>query len=210
MLDSRAMAERQGAVDVDAEAALVSRLQAGDETAFEEMVRAYSGRLLAVTRRILGRDEDAQDALQDALLSAFRSISRFQGDARLSTWLHRIAVNASLMKLRSRRRKPEVPIDPLLPEFQDNGHHVEQFSSWAEPVDRALARAEMRTLVRSLIDELPENYRIVLLLRDIEEIDTEETARILGITPNAAKIRLHRARQALRTLLAPHFGRHES
>lgn len=89
--------------------------------------------------------------------------------------------------------------------FRDDGHHAEQFRSWEEPVDEALAQRETRALVRRLIDELPESYRTVLVLRDIEGLDTEETARLLDLTPNAAKIRLHRARQALRTLLAPHF-----
>ncbi len=184
---------------------LVTRLRAGDDDAFEFVVRTYSGRLLVVTRRILCNDEDARDAVQDAFLSAFRSLDRFEGGSLLSTWLHRIAVNAALMKLRTRRRKPEESIEPLLPVYREDGHHQEVFSSWTEPVDVAMARAEHRAMVRQCIDQLPDSYRTVLLLRDIEELDTEETARALGISGNAVKIRLHRARQALRTLLAPHF-----
>ncbi|MGE3887454.1 MAG: sigma-70 family RNA polymerase sigma factor [Vicinamibacterales bacterium] len=187
------------------DATLVARLRAGDEDAFELVVRTYSGRLLAVTRRILGSDEDARDAVQDAFLSAFRSLERFEGGSLLSTWLHRIAVNAALMKLRTRRRKPEDPIEPLLPVYQENGHHQELFSSWNEPVDVAMSRAENRARVRACIEQLPESYRTILLLRDIEEMDTDETAHALGISANAVKIRLHRARQALRSLLAPHF-----
>jgi RNA polymerase sigma-70 factor (ECF subfamily) len=193
-----------GAAESD-DATLVARLRAGDNDAFEVVVRTYSGRLLAVTRRILCNDEDARDAVQDALLSAFRSLERFEGGSLLSTWLHRIAVNAALMKLRTRRRKPEESIEHLLPVYKDDGHHQETFSSWNEPVDVAMTRAENRALVRSCIDQLPESYRTVLVLRDIEELDTEEAARVLGISGNAVKIRLHRARQALRTLLAPHF-----
>jgi RNA polymerase sigma-70 factor (ECF subfamily) len=187
------------------DAALLARLRTGDEEAFELVVRTYSGRLLAVTRRILCNDEDARDAVQDALLSAFRSLDRFEGGSLVSTWLHRIAVNAALMKLRTRRRKPEESIEHLLPVYKDDGHHQESFSSWHEPVDVAMTRADNRALVRRCIEELPETYRTVLVLRDIEELDTEETARALGISGNAVKIRLHRARQALRTLLAPHF-----
>jgi RNA polymerase sigma-70 factor (ECF subfamily) len=189
--------------------ALLARLRAGDEAAFEELVRTYSPRLLLVARRILPTDEDARDVVQDAFLSAFRGLERFHGDARLSTWLHRIVVNAALMKLRTRRRRPEEPIEPLLPAFLSDGHFAEQFSSWAEPVDRTVSRGETRALVRRRIDQLPESFRTVLLLRDIEGLDTEETARLLDLTPNAVKIRLHRARQALRTLLAPHFSRGE-
>jgi RNA polymerase sigma-70 factor (ECF subfamily) len=187
------------------DAALVARLRAGDDEAFELVVRTYSGRLLAVTRRILVSDEDARDALQDAFLSAFRSLDRFEGGSLLSTWLHRIAVNAALMKVRTRRRRPEESIESLLPVFREDGHHQESVASWTEPADVAMARAESRALVRQCIDQLPDSYRTVLLLRDIEEMDTAEAAQALGISANAVKIRLHRARQALRTLLAPHF-----
>jgi RNA polymerase sigma-70 factor, ECF subfamily len=194
---------------VSDEQALLSRLRAGEDAAFEELVRTYSPRLLGLARRIVGNDEDARDVIQDALLSAFRSIDRFQGDARLGTWLHRIVVNTALMKLRRRRRKPEESIEPLLPAFQSDGHFVETFSPWtpSEAADAALSRAETKQLVRRLIDQLPESFRTVLLLRDIEGLDTSETARVLDTTPNAVKIRLHRARQALRTLLAPHLQR---
>ena len=191
------------------EETLLARLRAGDNDAFEELVRTYSPRLLGLARRIVGNDEDARDVIQDALLSAFRSIDRFEGGARLGTWLHRIVVNTALMKLRRRRRKPEESIEPLLPAFQSDGHFAEKFSSWSEGdgADAALSRIETRQLIRGLIDQLPESFRTVLLLRDIEGLDTEETARLLDTTPNAVKIRLHRARQALRTLLAPHVQR---
>ena len=195
-----------GATPVDeAEIELLARLRARDESAFEEMVRTYGGRLLAVTRRIVGNEEDARDVVQDAFLNAFRSLDRFEGNSKLSTWLHRIAVNSALMRLRTRKRKPEQSIESLLPSFLDDGHHEERFQSWDEPVDKVMERAETRALVRTHIDELPEGYRTVLVLRDIEGLDTEETATMLGLTVNATKIRLHRARQALRTLLAPHF-----
>jgi RNA polymerase sigma-70 factor (ECF subfamily) len=188
---------------------LINRLRAGEDGAYDELVRTESGRLFGVARRIVGNDEDARDVLQDAFLSAFRNLSRFHGDARLSTWLHRIVINTALMKLRSRKRKPEESIEPLLPSFLSDGHHAERFSAWAEPAETTVSRSETRALVRQHIDELPESFRTVLVLRDIEGLDTEETARVLEATPTAVKIRLHRARQALRTLLAPHFERGE-
>ena len=187
------------------EATLVAQLRAGDEAAFEHVVRAYGGRLLAVARRIVDSEEDARDVVQDAFLNAFKSLDRFEGNAKLSTWLHRIVVNAALMKLRTRKRKPEQSIETLLPAYLDDGHHEERFKSWDEPVDKLMERAEYREIVRKQIDALPESYRTVLVLRDIEGLDTEETANVLGLSVNATKIRLHRARQALRTLLAPHF-----
>jgi RNA polymerase sigma-70 factor (ECF subfamily) len=188
---------------------LLDRLRRNDEHAFETLVRTYSPRLLLVARRIVGNEEDARDVIQEAFLSAFRSLSRFAGDARLSTWLHRIVVNTALMKLRTRRRKPEESIEPLLPTFLADGHHAERFSGWTERADQALSRKETQEAVRHHIDELPESYRTVLVLRDIEGLSTEETARLLDTTTNAVKIRLHRARQALRTLLAPHFAQGE-
>jgi RNA polymerase sigma-70 factor (ECF subfamily) len=187
------------------EAQLVAGLRAGNDAAFEHLVRAYGGRLLAVTRRLLGHEEDARDAVQETFLRAFRSLGSFEGGSLLSTWLHRIAVNTALMKLRSRRRKPEEPIDALLPGFREDGHFEERFQAWTEPPDDEAARREQAALVREAIDRLPEHYRTVLLLRDIEELGTSEVAEQLGVTPNAVKLRLHRARQALRTLLAPQF-----
>lgn len=187
------------------EIAFLAGLRAGNPQAYEQLVRAYSGRLLAVARRFLPGEEDARDALQDAFLSAFRAIHSFQEGARISTWLHRIVVNAALMKLRTRRRKPEESIDDFLPTFLEDGHRENAGPAWKETSESALQRHEIRTLVRECIERLPESYRTVLLLRDIEELDTEETAQLLALTPNAVKIRLHRARQALRTLLDPHF-----
>jgi RNA polymerase sigma-70 factor (ECF subfamily) len=187
------------------DAALVAGLRAGEEGAFEHLVRTYGGRLLAVTRRLLGHEEDARDAVQETFLRAFRSLGSFEGGSLLSTWLHRIAVNTALMKLRSRKRKPEEPIEGLLPAFRDDGHFSERFQAWTEAPDEEAARREHEQMVRRAIDRLPEQYRTVLLLRDIEELGTAEVADQLGVTPNAVKLRLHRARQALRTLLAPQF-----
>ncbi len=187
------------------DAALLARLRAGDTSAYEDLVRTYSPRMLAVTRRILNCEDDAKDAVQDAFLSAFRGLAGFEGGSLLSTWLHRIAVNAALMKLRRRKRKPERSIETLLPVYQEDGHHAENFQEWTLPADAAMMRAEQRAVVRKCIAELPESYRTVLILRDIEELDTDEVAARLACTPNAVKVRLHRARQALRTLLDPHF-----
>lgn len=183
------------------EAALVAALRDGEEWAFEAMIRMYGGRLLAVARRVCGNEEDARDVLQSAYLSAFRSLSSFEGACQLSTWLHRIVVNAALMRLRSKRRKPEDSIEALLPAFQEDGHHVERFSDWAMSADRLLEREDVRAAVRNCIAQLPESYRQVLMLRDIEELSTEDVATLLNATPNAVKVRLHRARQALSTLL---------
>ena len=187
------------------ETALLAALRAGDDRAYQRLVGDHGGRLLSVARRILRNEEDARDALQEAFLQAFRALPRFEGHSRISTWLHRIVVNAALMKIRSRKAHREEPIEPMLPTFQDDGHATVEYGAWEDGADVLLERAETRTLVRETIDRLPPSYRTILILRDIEELDTAEAAEMLGISANAVKIRLHRARQALRELLDPHL-----
>lgn len=187
------------------ESKLLERLRRGEDDAYEELVRVHGGRMLSVAKRMLRNEEDARDAVQDAFLSAFRAVDRFEGGSQLGTWLHRIVVNAALMKLRTRRRKPEEPLDPLLPRFLEDGHMERPARAWARPADEALASKETRRMVLDRIAELPETYRTILLLRDVEGLDTDETATALGITPGAVKTRLHRARLALRELLDPHL-----
>ena len=184
------------------ERALVARLQSDDDTAYEEVVRRFGPRMLSVARRMLTQEQDAQDAVQDAFLSAFKAIDRFQGDAKLGTWLHRIVVNAALMKLRSKRRKPEAAIDDLLPKYHDDGHRRGN-GDWRVTHDTAVQTSEIREQVLAAIDKLPDLYRDILMLRDIEELSTEETAKQLEITEGAVKTRLHRARLALRESLDP-------
>jgi RNA polymerase sigma-70 factor (ECF subfamily) len=190
-------------------ASLLERMQSGDDGAFEECIRAYSTRLLAVARRIVGNEEEAHDALQDGFLSAFKSIGAFEGRAELGTWLHRIVVNAALIRLRRRRRHPERSIEDLLPHFGEGEHQLIPPVAWKDTPSTVLSRGETRDLVRRSIDQLPQQYRTVLMFRDIERMDTEETARLLGVSQGVVKTRLHRARQALRTLLDPHWRRED-
>ena len=180
---------------------LLARLRANEEGAYAELVREQGGRMLAVARRLLRNDEDARDAVQDAFASAFKGLGSFAGGSRLSTWLHRITVNSALMKLRTRRRRPEVSLEDLLPSWRPDGHAAEPPEAWRAAEDSPAERAELRKTVREAIERLPETSRNVLVLRDIDGVDTADVAELLGVTPNAVKIRLHRARQALRQLL---------
>ncbi len=182
------------------EGALVAGLRRGDDAAFELLVRSYGGRLLQVARRFL-KEEDARDALQEAFLSAFKSIDRFDGKAKISTWLHRIVVNAALMRLRKASSRKEESLEPLLPSFLEDGHRADPRGDWPENPEQVVGREQVREIVRQAIDDLPVNYRTVVLLRDIEELSGAETGKLLGLTPNAVKVRLHRARQALREIL---------
>jgi RNA polymerase sigma-70 factor, ECF subfamily len=200
-----ANATRYSTGDCSDESALLAALKNRATAPFEELVRRFGGQLLATSHRFLRDDADCADAVQETFLSAFRAIDKFEGNSTLGTWLHRIMVNVCLMKLRSRTRRTEVSIDALLPTFDASGHHANAVRPWKEAPDCQLLRDETRSLVRNYIEMLPDDYRTVLLLRDIEELSTDETAAILGAAPGTVRTRLHRARQALRTLLEPHF-----
>jgi RNA polymerase sigma-70 factor (ECF subfamily) len=188
------------------DAELVQAMRDNVPSAFETFVRQNTPRMLATARRMLRCDEDCQDAVQRAFIAAFQSIRRFEGHSTLATWLHRIVVNVCLMHLRKKGERSQVSIDSLLPRFDDSGHHAHLIPAWDPLPDEELETEECRALVRHSIDMLPDDYRTVLILRDIEECSTEETAEQLGTTVGAVKTRLHRARQALRTLLTPHFA----
>ncbi len=192
----------------DSDASLLAALLAGEDAAFETLVRTFGGQMLSVARRFLRNEDHAQDAVQDAFLSAFNALAAFDGRSKLSTWLHRIVVNAALMKLRTRKRHPEQSIEALLPTFQADGHQQSPAARWKDSPESISQRSETQALVRQQIEKLPETYRTVLLLRDIEEHDTETVAQMLDVSPAAVKVRLHRARQALRALLDPVFGEH--
>jgi RNA polymerase sigma-70 factor (ECF subfamily) len=190
----------------DDERELLRRVRAGEPRAFEALVRLHGGRMMAVASRFLRNEHEREDAVQEAFVSALRAIDRFDEKSALSTWLHRITVNACLMRIRSRSRKPEASIDELLPAFDDTGHQTRRTPAWNGDAHEKLEASEVRQQVRDCIDRLPESYRVVLLLRDIEELDTAETAKRLNTTAANVKTRLHRARQALRTLLEPIFA----
>jgi RNA polymerase sigma-70 factor, ECF subfamily len=182
------------------DAALVRRLKRNDGRAYEEVMRELGPRLMATASRMMGNDDDAREALQDAFLSAFRNIQNFDEQSKFSTWLHRIVINACLMKLRTRRRKPSMSIEDVGGRNDDGEPTALPIANWREraPDDHD---EEARTRLRTEIQELPDDYRTVIMLRDIEELDTEETATVLGISSSAVKTRLHRARLALRDRL---------
>src|SRR6516162_7582071 len=155
------------------EPAMLARMQAGDDEAFEACVRTHCSRMLAVARRILRNEEDARDAVQEAFLSAFKQIGHFKGLSGLGTWLHRIVVNAALGRLRKLQRHPEKSIEDLLPHFGDGEHQIDPPVPWKGTPEAPVQELETCALVQRCISQLPENYRIVLLLRDIEGLATE-------------------------------------
>jgi RNA polymerase sigma-70 factor (ECF subfamily) len=191
--------------DCMGDASLIDRMKAREESAFTECLAVHGAPLLATAKRMLGNEHDAADALQEAFLSAFRAIHTFNGDSSLRTWLHRITINTCLMKKRADSRRPCRSIEESCHRFDNTGHHTLPVRNWNEPLER-MSRDETRVRVRQAIAELPAPHRTVLVLRDIEELDTAATAEILRITQGALKVRLHRARQALRSILDGQFA----
>lgn len=185
--------------------ALLERLRAGEHLAFEEMVRRYGPRLMAMARRVVRGEEDARDCVQEAFLAAHRSVHSLRDPSSLGSWLGRIVVNAALMKLRAQRSRPEESIETLLPGYDRFGFREGPLRTNSLTPEELLQRVDCAKLVRGAIDALPDSHRMVLVLRDIEGYDTRETAKLMSVSEGAVKVRLHRARNALKEQLRPLF-----
>ena len=173
---------------------LAAAIKRRERNAGEEFVRRFGAAALATARRFLQSEPDCDDAVQESFLSAIQSIGSFKGASDLGTWLHRIVVNVCLMKLRSRARQSRLSIEVRVATFDASGR-PRRAARWKPGPDERLICEETRELVRRCIDMLRDDQRTVLILRDIEEINTKETAEILCETPAAVKTRLHRAHQ---------------
>ena len=183
------------------DASLVSLTAAGDHTAFEALMRRHNGRLFRAARAILNDDAEAEDAVQDAYLDAYRHMRDFRGDSQVGTWLVRIAVNHALMRLRKQKRN-SVVVSFDQRGTGDSGDSVDQLADDRnEPPGDTMIRSEIRQLLERRIDELPISYRTVFILREVEEMSVEETAEALGIPPATVRTRLFRARALLRQAL---------
>lgn len=184
------------------DADLVARIGRHDQAAFEMLMRRYNGRLFRTARSILRDDSEAEDALQDAYLDAYRHIQDFRGGARLSTWLTRIVVNRALMRLRSQKRdRIVVPFDDR-PSMNTDQPVSEMADEHTESPSTATLRAELRRMLERRIDELPIAFRTVFVMREVEDMTVEETAESLSIPPATVRSRLFRARALLREALA--------
>jgi len=169
----------------------------------EELVRANIGWMLALAERLL-RDRDlAEDVVQESFVRALGGLAKFEGRSSLESWLHRITVNTALSKLRQLKRLAEQSIDEHLPEFDRYDCRVESPWSYLASVEEIMESEDTRQRVHKAIGELPDSYRLILQLRDIEEYGTSEAAALLSISESNAKVRLHRARSALKKLLEP-------
>lgn len=192
----------------DNEHALIEASRAGDSSAMEELVRSYQSRVYSFAMRMCRNVEDAKDILQETFLGMLRSIREFRGESKFTTWLYRIASNACLKKRRRGVFEPapeqELSLDELMPRSGPDGRKPE-IPDWSEDAERALLRGELTEQMEAAIDRLPRDYKIVLVLRDVEGFSAEETAQMLNLSVPAVKSRLHRARVFVRQELARYF-----
>jgi len=184
---------------------LIARVQAGQADAFYELVRPYERAVFLSALSLTRNDADAEEVAQEAMLKAFKYIGSFRREAKFSTWLIQIAINEAKMKLRKNRLHLYDSIDE--PQTSDDGDYIpKDFADWREIPSEALERKELRDALASALNSLPEKYRTVMMLRDVQQLSIAETAQVLGISEANVKTRLSRARLQMRDALAPGFG----
>jgi RNA polymerase sigma-70 factor (ECF subfamily) len=187
------------------ESALVAQAKAGDQNAFTELVNRYERKIYRLAKNITRNDEDAEDVLQDAFLKAYTHLDHFKGDSKFYTWIVRIAVNEALMRLRKRKTDRSVPLDEPVELGEETV--TREIAVWEDNPEQQYSQEEWRRILDEAVEELKPDFRTVFVLRDIEELSTEETAETLGISIPAVKSRLLRARLALRERLTRLFKR---
>lgn len=184
---------------------LVASLKRKDPAAFEQLIAQHGTMLYRVALRFMSQPEEAEEVLQETLLTVYQKVHTFDERAALTTWLYRIVMNTALMRLRAKARAPEALLDPAGPPFTEDGAHAREVAEWALPPEEALLRQEVLTVLQQKIARLPEGYRAVYVLAEIEGLSHQEIATILDLTVGTVKTRLHRARLFLREGLAEYF-----
>jgi len=190
------------ATEVRDEKALIARVLNGEKELFHELIRPYERMVYMTVFSIVKNETDAEDGAQDAIVNAYRHLSKFRGEAKFSTWLTTIAVNEGRQKLRRQKRAKEDSLDEPI-QGEDEEFTPAPLTDWKEIPLEALERKELREALRSAVARLPDIYRQIFTLRDMEELNVAETAAALGINENMVKVRLHRARMMLQKSLVP-------
>lgn len=199
------MSAMSSPIDIDDEAAVVAQARLGDATAFSELLRRYEGKIFRLALHITQNREDAEDVLQETFLKAYEHLDQFQGQSKFYTWIVRIAVNQALMKLRKRKSDRSVSLDDTIDTGEDTV--AREIAGWDENPEQQYSREELSRILGGAVDDLAPIYRAVFVLRDIDELSTEETADALGLSVPAVKSRLLRARLQLRDKLTRFFKR---
>jgi RNA polymerase sigma-70 factor (ECF subfamily) len=192
-------------IEIDDEAAIVAQARQGDAKAFSELLRRYEGKIFRLALHITQNREDAEDVLQETFLKAYEHLDQFQGQSKFYTWIVRIAVNQALMKLRKRKSDRSVSLDETIDTGEDTV--AREIAAWDENPEQQYSREEINEILSSAIDGLAPIYRAVFVLRDVDELSTEETADVLSLSVPAVKSRLLRARLQLRDKLTRYFKR---
>jgi len=190
---------------VEKEEDLVQGLKKGDLKAFDTFVERYQKKIYALAFNMTHNPMDAQDVVQEVLLTIFRKIGTFQGKSAFSSWVYRITLNAVYMKLRSKKKQQTVSLDDMLPNFNHSGYHQDKIRDWSQNSESLLFSNETREVIQNAVNLLPEKEKVVFVLRDVDELSTERVGEILGLTVPAVKSRLHRARLFLRKKLSTYF-----
>jgi len=188
------------------ETELLNQLKIKDKNSQEVFVKKYYSNMFSIATRYLGNREDVEDCLQESFLAAIKYIDTFEGKSTLKTWLTSIVINKSLMKLRSRQKRDEISIEQFLPTFDSDGFRIEPEWNFSDSTDNLVQKKRNKEIVGNAIKKLPENYKAVLLLRDIDGYSTSEVAEMLNLTESNVKSRLHRARSVLKKLLEGIIG----
>ena len=187
---------------VDRDRRLVEALRRSEPNAAEHLITTYGDRAYRLAIRITGNSQDAEEVVQDAFWTVVRKIETFRGEAAFGSWLYRIVANSAYQKIRGRRGRPsDLSLDEVLPFFDEDGRHVAPSADWSVRADDESLRPELRIALTSALDELPADYRIVVVLRDVEGLSHLEIAEALGISVPNVKSRVHRARLFLRKRL---------
>tara|TARA_Y100000294_G_scaffold53552_1_gene50487 strand:+ start:120 stop:749 length:630 start_codon:yes stop_codon:yes gene_type:complete len=184
---------------------LVKDLQAGKTESFERLATLFQKKIYALSFNLTRNAMDSEDVTQEVLLTLFKKIHTFQGKSAFSSWVYRITLNATYMKLRSRKKDQSISIEELLPSFNGSGFQQEKIQDWSENTESLLFDNETRETIQKAVDLLPDKEKVVFLLRDVEGLSTEKVSEILELTIPAVKSRLHRARLFLRKKLANYF-----
>jgi RNA polymerase sigma-70 factor (ECF subfamily) len=189
---------------------LLKDAASGDTGALEALMNRYSGRVYRLAYGITRNPADAEEIVQDVFLQMVRKGADFEGRSALASWIHRVATNVALNKRRGKRREVETSLEDCLPAYEADGHRAGPraflVADWSERPDAELLSGETRRVLEEAIDRLPDHYRAVLILRDVEELSNEEVAESVGDSVPAVKTRLHRARMALREILTRRLG----
>ena len=197
----------KGQLSGEDERLLIQRVKAGDQKAFEVIFSRYVNRVYRQAFKLVGNEADAEDVVQEVFLLVYRKAHSFLGKSEFSTWLYRLTANAALTKLRQRKKEKEVSLDEYLPKFRKDGHHlVRPVVDWTQDIDKFVAIKEYSQIIKEAMEQLSPMDKAVVMMSDMEEMSNPEISETLGISVQAVKARLHRARLFLRGKFTAHLG----